>query len=222
MSSKEPSIEEMTMSTTVIGLESEKKRKNELDKSAKTLKTATIPTTTIKPETSANLQKEKDERERVYLFNKIRNLLDKEVIRNQLPSDIKTPTEKASLSELRMIDGQIKSTLTAQGKKLMLAKFYDLLCDQTENIFVNFIGDKTKTNLAEFMKPLKDTAFEQEMAELESEIPDNWIPNAKVRLGAGFLMAVLSYDVRKISKMSEADESSPVENNTTPNPKQFR
>lgn len=146
-----------------------------------------------------NIKKEAEESEKAYLFGKICDYYRAPALRAKIPANLKEPTTHTSLGELRQMWAAIKSACTFDQKKMFVDRIFVMSCMAIEKGFVEFGKDKTKEGLAtNYLLPAKGVLFDADLEELAAELPNDYVPGAKVRIAMNLLQAVMSYDVRTI------------------------
>lgn len=157
------------------------------------------------------IKKDKDEQERDYLFVKITNYFQSPTLSQKIPANVKQPTDKTSLADLRLTYAAIQSAITFTQKKAFVDKVFETVCHATEKGMVTLMKDNTKIGLANnFLLPVKPIMFDADLEELAAELPNDYIPSAKFRIAMNLVMMAMSYDVTKkpvdISNLDEKSE----------------
>ena len=176
-------------------------------KSVKTSdKTAAVASMAAK-EAAAQMQKERDEKEREKLMSRIDSIFRTPILRAKLSAEMKPPSEKTSLADLRLLNAKINSQMNHEAKVRMVHQFYDISCNTTEQILTNYMRMEEKAGLGMFLMERKKDLLEQELAEIAAELPDDYVPGAKTRLLITLISLIQTYDVRTInSNVEEKNE----------------
>ena len=157
-------------------------------------------------------KKDADEKERIFLLGKISAWFESPHLRPKIPQNVHRPNEKTTLSDLRMMHASINSSFLFSQKRQFVDMIYTAASMGSEKIFVDIVKDTTKTGLStNCLIPGRDIMFGSELDEIAAELPDSYIPSAKLRLAMKMFSVIMEYDVRKkpvISKESEESESS--------------
>lgn len=208
-------IQKITEPTTVSGMR----------RSAEKIKTTTFAPPIVKneelnklkksadkerKEVIQEIKKDKDETERTYLFGKLCDYFQSPTLSQKIPDNIKKPTDKTTLAELRMAHAAIQSAFTFAQKKQFVDKMFTLVCYASEKGAVQLLKDNSKVGLADnFLLPAKPVMFDADLEELAADLPNDYIPSAKFRIAMNLIMMAMSYDVRmKPVDISNSDEKS--------------
>jgi hypothetical protein len=202
MSTKEQSLASLTES---IGeKESSGKRKPEPYLPPPTPKKANPVEKAVAMEAIKSLKKEADDDERALLYRKVTEYLRSPYLAPLIPKDIKAPSEKATVAELKGIYASIKGALLGEAKRSFVLNMFDnVVADGGEYFFLNFLQDSSKLGLSNYLKSNKEL-FQPELEELAIELSDNYIPGPQARIVLKLISFVQGYN--KFKAFNEKDE----------------
>lgn len=144
-------------------------------------------------------KKDKDEKERLALIGKINNYFRDPRLSCKLSPELKPPGEKMSLADARALFAKIQADLFFEAKQQFVDGAFFSVCMGTETLLTSYLKQPEKQGLArKCLIPLKDEYFGQELAEISAEVPNDFIPDAKLRLLCKLLFVVQNYDISKV------------------------
>lgn len=171
-------------------------------------KTNSVPDK-VTQEALKNIKKENEEDERAQMFRRVNEYLRSPYLSPLLPKDIKPPSEKSTMAELKSIHASIKGALMGEAKRAFVFNIFDRVAEGGEFFLLNVLHDSSKLGLGNFVKGNREM-FQPELEEIAIELNDNYIPGPQARLALKLMSIVQNFDSRRVfSKETQQDELEP-------------